>query len=983
MKRPIQILDVFLRLCIPLLMVMLGINAHAQGPKLKGLPFIKNFTANDYNGGIQNWDITQDKNGIIYIANNLGLLEYDGSSWNKYSFQGSSKFRSVYIHDSGRIYIGVQGDFGYFYPNDSGQLEYTSLADSLKIENRNFDETWKVYEQNESIYFCTFKNVYEYDGSKLKTYSSDYNLEISFQVNNKLYVQQWELGLTILKNGQFELIQSGEFFKDKRISSIIPFQKNKLLIATFNHGLFVFNDGNITSYPLDPSVSWSSIQINSILRLRSGRIALGTQNAGIFIIENSGRINYHLDRSSGLQDQTINSIYEDYNGNLWLGMNFGVCRIELSSPFSIIDQRLGISGTGYTALMHDSIVYLGTNNGLYRIHHNYFNNLLLHEHQKLVKGSEGQVYSLSEQNGQLVMGHHKGAFIVENDRVREISNEKGAWLFKQLPGQSEYYLQGSYLGVNLFKKTPGGLKWQHKIEGFGESSRIIEFGLDDEIWITHGYKGAYKLKLNRGLTHFTEVKHYGQSSGFPSDNLINAFNINNELIFSSERGFFSYQPAGDKFVTNNSYNDLIGSQSSIIDMKEDDMGNVYFMEQSEIGKLTPTSQNGLETNSKSFNKLKGLLNDDLGNINIIDFQSVLFGASEGFIHFDASYPFDINKAFKLLFREIRSPKAEGPHYFYGRFIENGEVKGDQPSTAIPVIPYQENSISFAFSAIHFESGDNIRYQYKLENLDDEWSDWTLSNTKEYTSLPEGKYSFQVKAQNIYQQESDIISYEFVVKPPLHRTNLAYSIYSITGIALLFFGFRILDKKYKRERSELAQKQEQQLSKKETEIKTITEQSEKEIMKLKNDKLHSEIQHMNNELTSSAMHLIQKNQLLNNIKNTIQTLTKSGDEKNHNQALKKIVKSITADLSNNEEWKVFEKNFDKVHGNFITRLKKAFPKLSPQELKLCAYLRMNLNTKEIAHLLNISVRGVEIGRYRLRKKLGLERQDNLTDFILRF
>ena len=103
----------------------------------------------------------------------------------------------------------------------------------------------------------------------------------------------------------------------------------------------------------------------------------------------------------------------------------------------------------------------------------------------------------------------------------------------------------------------------------------------------------------------------------------------------------------------------------------------------------------------------------------------------------------------------------------------------------------------------------------------------------------------------------------------------------------------------------------------------------------------------------------------------------------NTQVNRLIKSIDRDLASAEEWSQFEENFDQVHGNFITRLKEAYPKLTPQEIKFSAYLRMNLNSKEMANLLNISVRGVEIGRYRVRKKLELERKDNLSDFLIRF
>jgi DNA-binding CsgD family transcriptional regulator len=100
-------------------------------------------------------------------------------------------------------------------------------------------------------------------------------------------------------------------------------------------------------------------------------------------------------------------------------------------------------------------------------------------------------------------------------------------------------------------------------------------------------------------------------------------------------------------------------------------------------------------------------------------------------------------------------------------------------------------------------------------------------------------------------------------------------------------------------------------------------------------------------------------------------------------IQKVIKNIEKNIAGDQDWEQFEIHFDQVHGDFMSRFKKEYSSLSPQEIKLSAYLRMNLSTKEIAYLMNISVRGVEIARYRLRKKLNLERSENLQEYILKF
>ncbi len=123
---------------------LFAISALSQS-NLAGVPSVRNFSTQDYGAGIQNWDIAQDKRGLVYIANNFGLLEYDGSRWQIYRVKNGSKMRSVAIDDAGKIFVGCQGDFGYFFPDTQGNLHYTSLADSLPAQYRNFDETARAF----------------------------------------------------------------------------------------------------------------------------------------------------------------------------------------------------------------------------------------------------------------------------------------------------------------------------------------------------------------------------------------------------------------------------------------------------------------------------------------------------------------------------------------------------------------------------------------------------------------------------------------------------------------------------------------------------------------------------------------------------------------------------------------------------------------------------------------------------------------------
>lgn len=933
----------------------------------QGLPFISNYDALTYQAGIQNFDIIQDELGRIFVANNLGLLEYDGKTWTRYGLN-NTKVRSAYLGPDQKIYVGSQADFGYLKDDASGKLVYTSLADSLPEKLRDFDETWRIFGSGNLIYFCTFKRIFLYDGEDLKVLDPGKRLDISFQVDDQLYTQIPGEGLFKVENNRFEPLINGDFFKDKRVSNILSYDRNRLLITTISHGIFLYN-GELQTFQIKDE-SWDNqFLINYSTRLRNGNIALATQNAGLFVLDKEGKVLRHLDKKFGLQDLTVNYVFEDKQNNLWLAMNNGIARVELSSPFSLVDDRLGLTGAGYAALKVDGVIYLGTNNGLF---------IWENGNISFVKGTEGQVYSIQEIQGEVILNHHNGTFSIKNNRATRISTIQGAWIIRQHPTQLDYFIQGTYSGLSLFKRRNGSLAFERKISGFDESSRVMEFD-GTTLWVAHGYKGVFKLDLSKDLSKVSDIKLYTRADGFPNNDLINVYRVNNRMIFTANGGFYAYQTEKDRFEPLAEFNNLFGYGTVVADIETDELGNSYFIEQSRIGVIKPENNFKMSLHYTPFNKVKKLWNDDLANVIVLDNQNILIGAKQGFIHYSPAL--DLPKSDQQLpfFREIRNQGKESTLIFSG----HGSPDSLEENRKAISFPYSQNSFFFEFGAAHFESKDEIQYQVYLENYDQDWSSWSSDFKKEYTNLREGEYIFKVRAKNVFDQVSEPIEFSFSIAPPIYRSFLAYCLYVLSLITLLFTGFKWIDRRHRSQTLRLEQEKELQLKQKDTVIESITIQSEQEIMRLKNEQLQAQIEFKNQELTSSAMNLMQKNKLLNTIKSALKNLQGEDKNKELNTQLSRLIKTIDKDLEGVGDWSAFADSFDQVHGKFITRLKAEFPELTPQEIKFSAYIRMNLNTKEIANLLGISVRGVEIGRYRVRKKLGLSRQDSLSDFLLRF
>ena len=949
--------------------------------KISGLPYHKYFTTQDYQGGIQNWAIAQNMQGLIYVANNFGVLEFDGTNWNRYPLLSGTKVRDIAISSDGKIYAACQGDFGYLFPNERGALQFTSLADSLPTTYRGFDETWKIFKSGDDIIFCTFQQIFIYNnGGEIEVIDPEFAPENFFQVNNILYVNQLEVGLAYLDQSELKVVQGAEVFKGKTINSIVQLTKNELLIATLNDGIYL-NDGKVTRrWMPEHRDKFVKNSIMCMIPLRNGDFAIGTQGDGLFLIDRAGNIKQHLTKGKGLNNRSILSLFEDNLGNLWVGHNNGLAYIELSLPFTFIDEQINLPGTGYSAHLTNNQLYLGTNNGLFV---KDLTTGILNDY-KLVKDTEGQVYEVEEVDKDLLIGHHRGAYKVSDDQASQLSSTLGAWTYLVLKNNPNFMIEGTYKGLLLYERANNEWVFRHEIKGFDESSRVLEEDNEGNIWMTHGYKGVFKIKLNESMDSVSQISFYGEESGLPSNILINVFNIRNQLIFTTESQIYRYDKATDQFVVDEFFASYFDESYRIMEMAEDDLQNIYYMGPQEIGILRKDASGQYNKESETLNKIRYLVNDDLQNISVISPQQVLFGAKEGFIVYNDRLNAKIDdQHFNTPIREVRLTGKSDSAVFLGHFLHGNNVSASQPESAIFEFPFSHNSFKFNFSAPFLDGINPTEYSFRLEGYEESYSPWTQNTEKEYTNLVEGEYTFHVKAQNGYGISASEATYTFIILSPWYRSNWAYIIFALAILGSLLVAFKWMDRKHKKEKKVLHREREQEIIKKEEELKNLDEQRKNELQLLKNEKLKSEIKHKNKELATSTMHLINKNEFITGIKNNLGNLAKISVNAEVRKELKNIAHTIEKNISQDNDWEHFEIHFDQVHGDFSQRLKNEYPKLTAQEMKLSAYLRMNLSTKEIAHLLNISVRGVEISRYRLRKKLGLDRQTNLADFILKF
>ena len=909
---------------------------------LNKVPLKSYFSSEDYKGGTQNWSFDQDKDGILYVANNEGLLEYDGNKWKKYKVPFSTRIRVVKVNSSNKIFIGGQNQIGFFKNTNKG-LEFTSLIDNLEPSSRSIAEIWNIIEIDESIFFNTESKLLVYNGSEIRELDTPGYLQFSIKHRNKLIAQFYNMGLFELIDGELKLIDDTELFPE--IIGIVGKGDDDYYFSR-NAIIYKSNQSNVPFK--DYSKEFGSI--NTVIKRSNGDYAVGTQNNGLYILNSSFDIKQHFTKNNGISGRTVKSIYEDNFDNLWIALNNGIDYLKISLPFSLINEEVGVEGTGYAAYNFRNKIYLGTNNGVFT--QNLHGNFAYPNKYNFVSGSEGQVWNFSQIDDELLLNHNKGAFTIKGNSIDKFHNI-GSWKFIKTSDPS-LILGGDYQGIRYFKKTNG--KWNRagEIPNLDESSRILEFENDSILWMTHGYKGAYRLQLDSNLQLKNTIQHFGKHSGFPSNIFISTYLLNGKLVFTSERGIYDFNSETLQFSPNTFFDEMLGKEH-VSELVNDGNNSIYYIQNKELGILKEESYGKFKKETSVFKHINKFINDDLPNITAIDERNILIGAKEGFIHYDPLKRYSINKDFSVIIKSVEVLENKDSTTVFNPLF----------SKALETNPNQ--SIRINYAAPYFDGYEDIAYSYRLTPLDENWSKWSSMNKKMYEHLPYGKYTFQVKALNLYGLESKTSSFSFEVLAPWYATRIAKFVYIGLGLLAFIFIQVIQRRKHKAEKSIITQEKEKELK-----IK------DEEIDKLHTEKLQTELNNKNDQLTSITMQLLKNKEFIQNVQEKISDTLNKGSAKHD---LKRLIKSIDHELSNNDSWDQFAYHFDQVHGNYLEKLSSSNIRLSPREIKLAAFLRMNMSSKEIAKLLNITTRGVELARYRLRKKLKLKREQNLVEYLI--
>lgn len=917
-------------------------------------PFITNFPKKKYGGDNKNWSIGQDEKGIMYFGNDVGLLEFDGINWILHSLPNRLTVRSLSVLSYDLIFTGSYQEFGRWDRDISGGLIYTSLSSGLDKSEFKNDDFWKIWSNDEFVYFQSFHSIYLYDYEKIERVPMDHGVLFLTQVRDEFWVQEMQGDLYRLRGKELEKVPGSEIFRNSDVRIILPYQTDELLIGTATHGIYVYDGSRFYPWNENLSALLSAVDLNCGLYTSHQTYMFGTILDGLYEVDTTGHLVNHISTEHRLQNNTVLSVFEENTGNIWAGLDRGISYIQYLPKMTYYVDPQGNTGSSYDAIFWNNRLFVATNQGV----------LCMDQKDleqgssslsalKLVEGTQGQVWSFYLHNGRLFCCHNRGVKEILPDMrvVSPYTLGTGAYRMTETTlNNKKAILISAYTSLKLLDPESDRIYDLHQV-----SEPVINAQTDhlENVWLEHFNKGVYRCRLSEDLSRIESMRYFGGDSNDGLPYKLKLFKVRERVVLLGDSKFYIYDDITDSIVPNERLNECF--------REINDIRNVVHIEGSQYWALTGStiykfSYDGYNTNILEAHDLSAAnlsLINAYENISILNDSVNLVCLDNGFLRYD-------NKTHsRNLYNTLDPPFLKA---FYGS-DNQGEIHYGDLSAPCK-IPYHSNSITVAFSAKN-TFASNYSFQYKLEGLNEKWSPAQKVNTVYYPRLPKGKYNLMIRTVDNLGSFSDPLRYEFEILPPWYRTLWGYLLLLLLLVGTLVLVWKMILRRYRN-----------------IHLMKIRNRETRRL-RLVNEELQQKVEEKNAELLTQTFFVVQRNELLMKIKNELEEFYIRQNNRSLTPLFNKINSLLNANMDTENDWKSFLISFEQKHEGLFKRLKDSYPQLTSNDLRLCACLRLNLDSKDIASLMNVSVRAIENSRSRLRKKLNIPSSESLNDFLMQF
>ncbi|MEN2399901.1 histidine kinase [Flavobacterium sp. MC2016-06] len=889
------------------------------------LPFVENYNKSDYQGDNQIWNVVQGNDNAMYFANNHYLLRYDGVIWEKYTLPNKTIIRSILI-EGDKIYSGSYKEFGYWYRKE-GKMHYVSITKNLRLfDDKDNEEIWKIFRFNGSLYFQSFNDVFIYDGKTISKIKFPFLISYCFSIDKNLYVASVQDGIFKMNGKHIANPKGWNILKNTVVHAIEKYE-NDTYIFTQKKGVFIIEKNGLRAWNNPLNETLKSTTINVAKFIKGNKLIIGTGNKGVFILDLKSNSYKNIDRDNVLMNNSVLSIGFDKEDDLWLGLDNGIAHVEVNSPISFFYDNSGILGSVYSVATTNKGYLIASNHGIFEFSSGKFN---------MMPNTQGQGWNITKIGSKYIIGHNDGTFAYDNGSLSKINGVSGGWNLSK-SSINDTYFQSTYSGILVYNDL-SNLGQYKIIKDLAKPIKYVAQNKQNEIWAADNYRGLYRVILDNDY-NTKKIENVTQQSKIKNDFGIKIFEFRKEILFLINNTWYTYNSITNKLEENELFNANFKNVSDVVAIDEDH----FMVLQNGILYHIYATGNKFVWNIIQEKYYKGKLINE--NLRIFKNDNhYLLNLDDGFISLQLKY-------------ENKQPKALRVEAFSDDVLIENDSK----------IKFNKELKINVISGIYGASKPNLFYK--------------LNKSRDFVSISDGiillnNLSSGYHIVVIYKHDGasyeKVNEFDFKVAQPWYFSFWMILLYLLVIGGVLFFYYKWNKFRYTQKLKLQAEELKHQREILEVELKA---ENELNIQEYEKHILELELQTKSSEVAGKSLSIAKQSEMIENIQNILDS------EKDFNKLKSEIKKAIKINEVNKHEWETFETNLNQIHNEFIINLTKKFPNLTPKDIKLCVYLKMNLSSKEIAPMMNISFRGVELHRYRLRKKLNLTQDENLSKFLL--
>lgn len=754
-----------------------------------GMPVLETHSHKEFNAYGQVWTILQDHSGVMYFGVSGGdVLVYDGASWRKIDTAMDSA-RSLAIDNSGKIWVGGNGGFGYLAPDSVGTLHYVSLLDNVPEKDRSFTDVWQTLVTPQGVFFRSYELLFRWDGKTVHVWrpSPASRFQALSAVRGHIYIAQDGIGLQEIVGDELRNLPGGDAYAHSIKLFLHPYDDTRLIVSERNGLLSLYDGQKVTPFPTqaDDFLRKSKLYTSSLLR--DGSLCLTTLTGGAVIVDHNGKLRQFFDVADGLLDSGSLSSFQDRDGALWVGSSDGVSRVEIASPISLFSRA-----TVLDAVRFQGTVYAANGAGSSPVL-KLVSDPRTNRPTLLPIGGATQGFSLiafKDHSGkspdQLLVATSEGVMRLQgNTLVPALPSLHGlteqVYTLKQSAKTPDRVFIGHGDGIASMRWD--SRKWidEGRLPNTVFEARSLAEDDDGNLWVGGGKGTVLRIPVAPTGMRDSKVEVLSSKNDLPAIGLTGvSFALGNVYAgIDRKKDIYRWDQAAHKFVVDNQLLLPIDAEDASPFIFRSDDGAVWAgsisSDTRRIARVFRGADDNLHLDEDTYRPLTRFKVLPA----FVDPDGKVWAAGEELIRFDPQLHSAAKQQFPTLVRQVNSGSRV---VFGGTTVEGG------PELRLPT---DSNAVRFQFASPVYDDSADVAYQYLLEGADKDWSVWGKQKEANYSGLAPGNYRFRVRARENDGRVGPEGTYAFIILPPWYRTTLAYIIYCLLFIVLAVAGWRFI------------------------------------------------------------------------------------------------------------------------------------------------------------------------------------------------